>query len=56
MAKDKSKELSELAFVGFFFIGLALGANYNRWELGALAGLAMGFVAALIVKMKYDKE
>ena len=56
MVKDKVKELSELAFVGFFFIGLVLGAYYNRWDLGAIAGLAMGFIASLIVKMKYAKE
>ena len=53
MAKDRGKELSELAFVGFFFIGLALGAFYGRWDVGALAGLAMGFIASLLVKMKY---
>ena len=53
MAKDKVKELSGLAFVGFFFIGLALGAYYNRWDLGAIAGLAMGFIAALVVRLKY---
>ena len=56
MAKDKAKEMSELAFVGFFFIGMALGAYYNRWDIGPLAGLAMGFIAALLVKMKYAKE
>ena len=56
MVKDKIKELSGLAFVGFFFIGLALGAYYNRWDIGPFVGLAMGFIAALIVKMKYAKE
>ena len=53
MVKNKVKELSELAFVGFFFIGLVLGAYYNRWDIGPLFGLAMGFIAALVVKMKY---
>ncbi|NOR85497.1 hypothetical protein GQ473_05255 [archaeon] len=53
MVKDKSKELGGLAFVGFFFIGLAFGAYYNRWDIGAIAGLAMGFIASFIVKMKY---
>ena len=56
MAKDKAKDLSGLAFVGFFFIGLTLGAYYSRWDIGPLAGLAMGFIAALLVKMKYSKN
>ncbi len=56
MAKDKAKDLSGLAFVGFFFIGLTLGAYYSRWDIGPLAGLAMGFIAALLVKMKYAKD
>ncbi|MCK4808415.1 MAG: hypothetical protein KAS90_02220 [Candidatus Aenigmarchaeota archaeon] len=53
MAKDKGKELSEIAFVGFLFIGLAIGAYYNEWTTGALSGLAMGFIASLLIKMKY---
>lgn len=53
MAKDKGKELSEIAFVGFLFIGLAIGAFYNEWTTGALSGLAMGFIASLLIKMKY---
>jgi len=53
MAKKKGKELAGIAFVGFFFIGLAAGAFYGRWDVGPLAGLAMGFLAALVVGMKY---
>ncbi len=53
MAKDKGKDLSGTAFVGFFFLGLVLGAVYDRWDIGALAGLAMGFMASMVVKMKY---
>jgi len=53
MAKDKGKELSEIAFVGFLFVGLAIGAFYDDWTTGAMTGLAMGFIASLLVKMKY---
>ncbi len=49
----KTKELAGAAFIGFFFLGLALGAIYGRWDIGPLAGLAMGFIASLLVKMKY---
>jgi hypothetical protein len=51
--KSKEKELSEYIFVGFFFIGLVIGAFYGRWDLGALAGLGMGFIALALVRMKY---
>ncbi|MEA3229283.1 MAG: hypothetical protein U9P44_00035 [archaeon] len=54
MAKDKGNDVAGLAFVGFFFLGLTLGAYYGRWDIGPLAGLAMGFIAALLVKMKYS--
>jgi hypothetical protein len=53
MAKGKGKELEGIAFVGFFFLGMVLGAIYGRWDVGPLAGLAMGFIAMLLVKMKY---
>ena len=49
----KGKELAGAAFIGFFFVGLTVGALYSNWGIGALAGLAMGFIASLLVKMKY---
>jgi len=51
--KNKGKEMAGLAFVGFFFLGLAGSAVYGRWDVGALVGLAMGFIASLLVRMKY---
>ena len=51
--KDKGKEMTGYAFVGFFFLGLVIGAFYGRYDLGALAGLAMGFIASAFVRMKY---
>ncbi len=50
--KSKENELGGIAFVGFFFAGMALGALYGRWDVGPFAGLAMGFVAMLLVRMK----
>ena len=55
MAKDKVKEMSEYAFVGFLFIGLAIGLLYGRPDVGVLAGLGFGFLALLIVRMKLSK-
>jgi len=52
MAKEKRKELGGVAFVGFFFLGMALGALYGRWDVGPFAGLAMGFIAMLLVMMR----
>lgn len=53
--KDKTKDMSGIAFVGFFFIGMAVGAFYGRWDVGPFAGLGMGFIAMLLVMMKYHK-
>ena len=55
MAKKRNSDkddVSGIAFVGFFFLGMALGAFYGRWDVGPFAGLAMGFIAMVIVKMK----
>jgi len=51
-SKDKSKELSGIAFVGFFFLGMALGALFGRWDVGPFLGLGMGFIAMLMVMMR----
>jgi hypothetical protein len=50
--KSRGKELGGIAFVGFFFLGMALGALYGRWDIAPFAGLAMGFIAMLVVMMK----
>jgi len=52
MAKEKSKETAGIAFVGFFFLGMALGALYGRWDVAPFLGLAMGFIAMLVVMMR----
>ena len=54
--KRKDNELGGIAFVGFFFVGMALGAFYGRWDVGPFAGLGMGFIAMLLVMMKYTKK
>ena len=50
--KGKSNDTEGLAFVGFLFIGMALGALFGRWDVGPFAGLGMGFIAMLVVRMK----
>jgi hypothetical protein len=42
-----------IAFVGFFFLGMALGAFYGRWDVAPFADLALGFIAMLLVMAKY---
>lgn len=51
--KNKSKDLSGYAFVGFLFLGMGIGALAGRWDAGPFLGLGLGFIAALFVKMKY---
>ena len=53
--RDNSRDMPGIAFVGFFFVGMALGAFYGRWDVGPFAGLGMGFIAMLLVMMKYHK-
>ena len=53
--KDKGKEIGGIFFVGFLFLGMALGALYGRWDAGPFLGLAMGFIAMAIVMLKYWK-
>ena len=51
--KNKRKDLEGIAFVGFFLLGMALGAFYGRWDIAPFVGLALGFIAMLVVKIKY---
>ena len=50
--KSKGREIGGIAFVGFFFLGMALGTLYGRWDVAPFIGLAMGFIAMLVVMMK----
>lgn len=50
--RNKSKDVEGIAFVGFFFLGMAIGALFGRWDVGPFLGLALGFIAMLIVMMK----
>ncbi len=49
--KKKKEEPEGIAFVGFLFLGMALGVLFNRWDVGIFAGLAMGFIAMATLKI-----
>lgn len=51
-SKKERKELSGIAFVGFFFAGMAAGTFMGRWDMAPFIGLALGFIAMLIVGLK----
>jgi hypothetical protein len=53
--KETVNDLAGLAFVGFLFLGMAIGALYSRWDVGPFLGLAMGFIAMAAIKLKYRK-
>jgi len=53
--KKNSDETTGLAFVAFLLIGLGLGQYFGRPDVGVLVGLGVGFLAMLIVKLKYPK-
>jgi hypothetical protein len=50
--KSKKDDAAGMVFVGFLFLGMAIGAIYGRWDIGPFLGLAMGFIASAIVKMR----
>ena len=50
--KDQDYERSGIAFVGFLFVGLALGIYYNQTAVGVLMGLGLGFIAMALLKGK----
>lgn len=49
---NKNDDPAGMAFVGFLFLGMAIGALYGRWDIGPFLGLAMGFIAMAVIKMK----
>ena len=50
----KKREMEAVAFVGFFFLGIAVGALYGRWDAAPFIGISLGFISALFVKMRYQ--
>ncbi len=53
--KRSGDETPGLAFVAFLLIGLGIGQYFGRPDVGVLVGLGVGFLAMLIVKIKYPK-
>ncbi len=51
----RGDETPGLAFVAFLLIGLGVGQYFGRPDAGVLVGLGLGFLAMLIVKIKYPK-
>lgn len=52
MAKRKHDDPSGLAFVGFLFLGIALGIYFNQTAVGTLAGLGLGFLSMAYFKSR----
>ena len=50
--KNKREDEGGMAFVGFLFLGMAVGAIYGRWDIGPFLGLGLGFIAMAIIRMR----
>jgi hypothetical protein len=50
--KKKREDEGGMAFVGFLFLGMAVGAIYGRWDIGPFLGLGLGFIAMAIIRMR----
>jgi hypothetical protein len=52
MKKKDDYDLAGIAFVGFLMLGIAGGLLTGRVDVGVMAGLGLGFLAMVVVKMK----
>ena len=41
-------------FIGFMFIGIAVGMYYNLAAIGTLAGIGVGFIARTIISLNKE--
>ncbi len=50
--KPRDNSTGGMLFVGFLVLGIAAGIYYNQTSIGALVGLALGFIAMAIAGKK----
>jgi hypothetical protein len=50
--KKQKQDKGSLAFVGFFFLGFAIGILAGRWDAAPFLGLGLGFIASLAIVLK----
>lgn len=50
--RDKKKDIEGYAFVGPLLVCLGISMYYGRPDVGALTGVGLGFICALIVALK----
>jgi len=57
--EDQNKDNNHIAgyiFVGFMFIGMGLGAAFDRVGEGMFVGMGLGFIASAVYKSEKNKQ
>jgi len=54
--KREIKKVAGLLFVGFMFLGIAVGKFYNNPGIGLFAGMGLGFLVAAIYRSEKMKK
>ncbi len=49
-------QASSWVFIGFMFLGMAIGMYFNHTGIGILAGMGVGFIARAVIGLNTQKE
>jgi hypothetical protein len=51
----KNNPIADYLFIGFMFIGMAVGIAFNKLGAGIMAGMGLGFVACAVFTSEKNK-
>lgn len=54
--RDNKSKIGSVIFVGFMFIGFAIGMYYNKTVVGILSGMGVGFIAMGLIWAFYCRK
>ncbi len=54
--KKKYKKIGDQLFVGFMFLGIAVGFLFGHIVIGVCAGMGIGFIAMALLQLKKEER